>query len=85
LRDIGTVSLWGDGLSMTAFVGGLSTWDYDHLTRAVIMAHDRCIRLDVQPCTPKLLRLVLHKRQREGGVSERHPTIEEAITRVRGK
>jgi hypothetical protein len=83
LRDIGTVSGWGNGISMTASVGGLSTWDYNMLTRAVLMAHDRCIRFDVQPCTPKLLRLVLHRRQREGGVSQRHPTIDEAIERYR--
>lgn len=61
-----------------------ATFDFDYLTRAVIMAHDSMIRFEISPSGPGMLKLVLHKRHtREGRMHERHPTIEEAIKHVR--
>lgn len=62
----------------------LSTWDGDELTRLVILCHERCIRLDLKAVAPNCLRLIFHQRKRDGGMYERHPTIEQAIERVRG-
>ncbi|OHD26879.1 MAG: hypothetical protein A2Y38_15470 [Spirochaetes bacterium GWB1_59_5] len=64
--------------------GGWSTFDFDRLTSAVVMAHDRCIRFSVSPCNMQYLRFQLHKRhEREGQMSARHPTLEEHTATLR--
>jgi hypothetical protein len=66
--------------------GGLSTFDFDALTRAVFLAHDHCIRVEVAPSGPGLVKLRLHRRhKREGYINERHPTLEEAVATWREK
>ena len=57
----------------------LATWDNNALTRLVFLAHDYCVRVDVQPASPQSIRLLFHPRQRNGSPMERHPTIEEAV------
>lgn len=61
----------------------MSTYDFDMLTKAVVFAHDRAIRFSILPSGPGLLKLVFHKRQRDGDISISHPTIEDTIARVR--
>lgn len=62
----------------------MATFDYDQLTRAVFMAHDRCIRFEVLPSGPGMLRLHFHRRhKREGQMHERHPTLENALAKWR--
>ena len=63
---------FGLGIEMN-YSGELATFDFDRLTRAVIMAHDRAIRFAVSSSGPGRIKLMLHKRQREGGMSQRHP------------
>lgn len=76
VRDSG---IYGINLNMT-YGFHASTFDYNGLTTAVLMAHDRCIRFEIRPSGPRMLGLYLHKRrQREGDISLRHPTIETAI------
>lgn len=80
---------------------GLSTYDGDLLTRIVLQAHDRGLRVDLSPAivmsdgreitdadreNPEVLwevqpvmRIMLHARTREGGISQRHPTIGDVI------
>lgn len=71
---------WGDGFCVKHDRGGLSTFDYNELTRLVLMAHDKCYRVDISPLAPRYLRIAIWKRfGREGGFSSRHPTIEQAI------
>lgn len=75
----------GSGVRFTVFAGnGLATYDYDHMTRFVVLAHDRCIRVDIAPAANRFLYIYMHPRDREGDMSRRHPTIEDAIKRVRG-
>lgn len=57
----------------------LATFDGPQLTRLVFLAHDYCVRVDIQPASPRYFRFVFHRRQRNGGIFERHPTIEQAI------
>lgn len=61
-----------------------STFDFDGLTRLVITAHDECVRASFRNGPPRQIVLMFHDRQREGGMSQRHPTIEQAIKTIRG-
>jgi hypothetical protein len=63
---------------------GLATWDFNRLTRLVIGAHDECIRLEISPRSFRYLSIEMWPRAgREGGMAERHPTIEQAIASYR--
>ncbi len=79
----GKLHPWGAGIRLnTWYTNTMASFDFDGLTRAVLMAHDRMIRFEIVPSGPGMLGLVLHKRHnREGNMCERHPTIEEAIER----
>ena len=57
----------------------LSTCDGDALTRLVFAAHDRCCRVQVEPCAPDRLRVMVHPCTREGSIEKRHPTIEDGV------
>ena len=62
----------------------LATFDFNTLTRLVVLCHDRCIRMSIKPTSPGYLYLQFWSRDgREGDVSKRHPTIETAIELVR--
>jgi hypothetical protein len=66
--------------------GQLSTFDFDKLTRLVVLCHDHCIRCEVEGAAPKYLRLnFTHRVGRVGSGYEQHPTIEDAIARMRSK
>ncbi len=59
----------------------LSTYDGDDLTRLVFMAHNHAFRVELQSAGIAGIKIIIHKRQREGRLFERHPTIEQAIQR----
>ena len=62
----------------------LCTWDFDDLTRFVVLCHDRMIRMEIHPCGPHTLRLMFHQRTtREGNIGERYPTMEDHIAMIR--
>lgn len=69
---------WGYGWFVSHY-GTLSTFDFDALTRLVFMAHDKCIRVEVGASGPRRVKIMIHKRRREGDMMERHPTIETAL------
>lgn len=62
--------------------GGMGTYDGDILTRLVLLAHDMCVRVEIQP-NMRYLKLVFHPRQREGSISEKHPTLESHVAGLR--
>jgi len=67
-----------------AVLDGISTYDFDTLTRLVIASHDACVRLEICWSGPRMLKLMFHPRVRENeSIACRHPTIEEAIERIR--
>lgn len=82
----GKLHEWGDGIKLnTSNVGSFASFDFDRLTRAIVMAHDRIVRIEIVPSGPGMLGIILHKRhKREGRMHERHPTIEDAINTIRG-
>lgn len=72
---------YGPGFSVKHDRGDLGTYDFNELTRLVLMAHRDCIRVSVAPAGPRALTIAIWKRQRSGGQSYSHPTIAEAIER----
>lgn len=80
----GIVRPAGRGIRINTRVHGMATWDFDYLTRLVVLAHDRCIRVEFQSSGPGLIAVVCHKRHtREGDMALRHPTIEDHIALIR--
>jgi hypothetical protein len=64
-------------------VGQLSTFDSDQLTRLVVAAHHYCVRASVTYSGPRMIKIMLHNRKgRTGGFSQRHPTMEEAVSAI---
>jgi hypothetical protein len=74
----GKMKPYGDGWAIS-YLGGLSTYDCNDLTRLVLLAHAQCIRANVDQGGPNRLRIAIWRRQRDGSIFERHPTIEQAI------
>lgn len=83
---LGRIKPCGAGIEVNVRNGGFSTYDFNKLTTAVVMAHDRMIRFDISPSGPGLLRLSFHRRHtRDGNMAARHPTIEDAIASIRAR
>lgn len=60
----------------------LSTFDFDNLTTLVFLAHDLLIRVEISPASNREIRLMLFPRHtRDGGTSQRHPTVRNAVDR----
>jgi hypothetical protein len=77
---------WDDPYVITAVVPdhALATYDFDLLTRLVVLCHDAALRLEIGSANPRSVRLTFHQRKRTGRISERHPTMEEAVCGIRG-
>ncbi len=74
----------GNGVRLVIRPDRLSTWDFPSLTDLVIAAHEWSIRVLIQPVNMQRIALIMHQREREHSqIWGRHPSIEEAITRVR--
>jgi len=63
--------------------GDFSTYDFDVLTRLVFAAHDNCCRVSISHGGPYCMKILVSDRKRTGGVTERHPTIEQALANWR--
>jgi len=61
----------------------MATFDGSDLTRLVFLAHWLCIRVSVEPSGSRALRLVFHGREREGGISARHPALDQAVEKFK--
>jgi len=80
----GPIHEHGTGICHNTHSCRLATFDFDMLTKIVIMSHDRCIRAEITHSGPRMLKIVLHKRHtREGQMHDRHPTMEQAIINAR--
>jgi hypothetical protein len=63
--------------------GGLNSYDDDKLTRLIILAHDRCLRVEINPCNFNHLELLFHQRERVGDFYSRMPTMEDHLAEIR--
>ena len=79
----GRVKPCGHGWSINHDRGSLSSFDFNALTRLVIMAHEQCVRVDVDAIRNRIMQTSIWKRQRDGDITSRHPTIEQAIEKFR--
>ena len=73
---------WSDTLfvSMDWRYPNLGTFDGDVLTRLVFLAHDLCIRIEIDARKAGVPTLMFHPRRcREGGFSARHPHLADAV------
>jgi hypothetical protein len=78
------VQSYGKGIKVNVFSGKLATFDFDYLTRLVVLCHDACVRAEIVQGGPGNVGIVLHKRHvREGRMNERHPRMEDAIAAIR--
>jgi len=75
---------YGRGVRFVLDHHRLATFDMAGLTTLVIGAHDECIRVEITPVNFSKIAICMWPRQREGGISERHPNIEQAIHYYRG-
>jgi hypothetical protein len=59
---------------------GLCTFDGNELTRLVLLAHERCIRVSVGPSGPRMIKITITGRDPSSEtIMCGHPTIEQAI------
>ena len=64
-----------------AVTRGISTFDFDNLTRLVVAAHVYCCRVQINPLSGNCLELMFHTRRPFGKrLDERHRSAEELRT-----
>jgi hypothetical protein len=61
---------------------GFATYDFYNLTKLVLMAHKYAIRVEIQTYGINKHKICIWQRVRDGKMSERHPTIEDAINNI---
>jgi len=76
------INLGGNGVCISQ-KRSFATYDDNWLTKLVFMAHDRCIRVELQAAGHGITRVILFKRGRDGSLMERHPTLEQALEHYR--
>lgn len=57
----------------------LSTFDYQQLTMLVFLCHEARIRCSIEGVSNRYMRICFWQRKDSGGISNRHPNIEEAV------
>lgn len=73
----------GRGIRIVLLTGGFATFDSDRLTALVFAAHDHAVRVELCTGAPNRVGLMLHRREREGSLYNRHPTLDEAVSKWR--
>jgi hypothetical protein len=74
---------WSDPLFIRyAHPRSMSTTDSDDLTHLVLLAHEYGVRVSIEACNFRYMNILFHPRKnREGRLDERHPTIRDVIKR----
>ncbi|CAM0073203.1 hypothetical protein VPHK391_0043 [Vibrio phage K391] len=67
-------------ITVNTRTGYFANYDYDLLTKAVIMAHNWGVRVQISGSGPGMVKISLWKRhKREGDISEKMPTIQDMV------
>lgn len=61
----------------------MSTWDFNQLTMLVFLCHEARIRCSIESAGPKMMRMCFFQRKDDGGMSVRHPNLDEAVADFR--
>lgn len=75
------VTKWGGGVAIN-WNGDLATFDFDGLTRLVLLAHANAVRIEIKSSGPGLVKICASRRKPNAdGLSmwERHPTAADLI------
>ena len=73
-----------DYIRVTLPAGSIATVDADVLTRIVVLAHDRMLRVDLAAIAHDYISLLFHQRHvREGAISQLCPTLEDHTKALR--
>ena len=71
---------WTDKRYMEILIGrSLATYDSDDLTRLVFLAHQFCVRVQIEPCNFRYIKMSFSPRQRGGSIFTNHPAIDQAL------
>ena len=79
----GPLKEWGTGFAVS-IQNEVASWDFDGMTRLVVMAHDNHVRASLVPKGMSRAYLVIHPRPQGTGASE-HPNLEWNVNRIRGQ
>lgn len=75
---------FGSGIALIWHQGnGFSTFDFNRLTLLVFLCHEARIRCEIEVAAPRMFRLMFWQRKATGGMSERHPNLDEAVQAFR--
>jgi hypothetical protein len=70
-------------ITMTIYESGnFATYDSNYLTKLVLLAHERNIRVCVRAATHSYLKFEFMQVDRSGFFADRHPTLAESMQRV---
>ena len=73
---------FGTGVCIN-FYGDLSTYDFNRLTRLVLLAHRDAVRVEIASSGPRMVRIIAHKRSHGGDrVHNRHPSLADLIAEI---
>lgn len=72
---------FGTGVAIN-YYGDLSTFDFDRLTRLVILAHQKLIRVEIASSGPGMVKIICHRRRETGPTSKRHATLDDLICKA---
>jgi hypothetical protein len=70
-------------IAMTIFESGcFATYDSDYLTRLVLLAHERNIRVCIRAATHAYLKIEFMLVDRNGFFADRHPSLQESLYKL---
>lgn len=70
---------FGTGICIN-FYGDLSTYDWNRLTRLVLLAHRDAVRVEISWSGPRMVKIIAHRRSRDGDrIYNRHPSLADLI------